>query len=365
MISSRVVLFLLFIIPSYLISQSFLDRLNVPIYISSSMSTGYDSNIFRLSNFEREFEYQNQILIINANTLDDGYLNPKISINYSPYLINEIKTQFNFSFSKTHYFGTEDKSYNIIFSELAIKLGSYRWLKFAHRYLPKYYLRNYIDHDLSEGEYSACFFSSESFGVSFSNPIVKKIWSRGKYTRTNLYYNIDFTEYDTEIDQVELRLNSSYFKMNSSFWLSYAKGNNISYSSGYISSMYDRSYKEYVFGFSSNKRIKSLSFLDRIGMSSVIKSRAYNEESVSDPIHSGRKHLEYNLSLWFEQKLNSSLSHQFRMKYRDRDVFSNFNVNYFGGTDTAHEVDITDLKSFEKFEFIYKIVFNTHLDFLF
>ena len=349
MISSRAVLFLLLLVPSYLISQSFLDRFNVPIYISSSVSTGYDSNIFRLSHFEREFEYENQISIINANSLDDGYLNPKISINYSPYLINQVKTQFNFSFSKTHYFDTEEKSYNIIFSELAIKLGSYRWLKLAHRYLPKYYLRNYIDHDLYEQNYYECFFSSESFSLSFSNPIVKKIWSRVKYTRTNLYYNINFTEYDTEIDQVELRLNSSYFKMNSSIWISYVNGNNISYNSGYT----------------SNKKIKSLIFLDRIGTSSTIKSRAYSEESASDPIHSGREHLEYNLSLWLEQKLNNALSHQFKIKYRDRDVFSSFNVNYFGGTDTAEEVTIADLKSFEKFEFIYKIVFNTHLDFLF
>ena len=49
MINSRFALFLLLIIPSYLISQSILDRFNVPIYITSSLSTGYDSNIFRLS----------------------------------------------------------------------------------------------------------------------------------------------------------------------------------------------------------------------------------------------------------------------------------------------------------------------------
>ena len=41
MINSRVALFLLLGIPSYLISQTFLDRFRVPIYISSSLSTGY------------------------------------------------------------------------------------------------------------------------------------------------------------------------------------------------------------------------------------------------------------------------------------------------------------------------------------
>lgn len=365
MINSRFALFLLLIIPSSLISQSILDRFNVPIYITSSLSTGYDSNIFRLSDFERNFEYHGGIPVIDANTFDDGYVVPKININYSPYIIHGIKTRFNFSLSRTHYLDTDDKSYNIISSELAIKLGSYRWLKFSHRYLPEYYLRNYIDHDSAEADYSTCVFSSESFGASFSNPIIKKLWSRIKYTRINLYYNIDFTEYDTEINQIELRLNSSYFKMNNSLWLSYADGNNISYGSGYESSMYDRSYQEYVLGYSSNKKIKSLPFLDRIGISSIIKNRVYNEESTLDPLHAGREHIEYNLSVWCEQKLNSSSSHQFKIKYRERNVFSNFNINYIGGTDIAHEVNISDLKSFEKFEFIYKIVFNTHLDFLF
>tara|TARA_Y100000588_G_C14222598_1_gene911705 strand:+ start:506 stop:1603 length:1098 start_codon:yes stop_codon:yes gene_type:complete len=365
MINSRVIFFLLFIFPSYLISQTFLDRLNVPIYITSSLSAGYDTNIFRLSDFERNFEFQNSIPIINSNTFDDGYITPKISINYSPHLISKIKTQLNFSLLRNHYFDTNDKSYNIIFTELGFKLASYRWLKFSHRYLPKYYLRNYIDHDSNNSNYSECIFSSESFGVSFSNPIIKKVWARAKYIRTNLYYNIDFTEYDTVIDQFSFRVNSSYFKMNNSLWLSYAIGENISYGSGYESSLYDRSYKEYTFGYSANKKIKLLSFIDRLGISSVIKNRIYSEESLDDPIHAGREHIEYNWSLWIEKKLSGNLSHQFKLKYRDRDVFSDFSANYFGGTDIAHMTTISDLKSFEKFEFIYKIVFNTHLDFLF
>jgi len=361
MINSRLVLFLLFVFPSYLVSQTFLDRFNVPIYTSSSLSIGYDNNIFRLSDFERDFQYSESISAINAQTFDDGYIAPKLSIHYSPYLINNIKTQFKFSLSRTHYLNTENKSYNIIFSELGIKLGSYRWLKFSHRYLPEYYLRNYIDHDLSEEDYKVCIFSSESFGFSFSSPIIKKIWSRIKYTRTNLYYNIHFTEYDTQINQFELRFNSSYFKMSNSAWFSYGDGNNISYDSDYKSSMYDRSYKEYIFGFSANKRIKS----NRIGLSSVFKNRVYNEESREDPIHAGREHLESNLSLWIEKKINKSLLHQLKIKYRTREVFSNFSVNYFGGTDTDYQVNIIDLKSFEKFEFIYKIVFNTNIDFMF
>ena len=365
MTSSSWVYILLFTLPSYIFSQTLLDRLNVPIYLSTTLSTGYDTNIFRLSEFEKQFEFYNYIPIIDGDQFHSSYIAPKISISYSPALISGVKTQLTSSLSRTHYIDIEEKSYNVFFSQLAIKLGAYRWLKFSHRFLPEYYLRNYLDEDVAVNDYFNCSFSSESFSVSFSNPLIKKVWSRLKYTRTNLYYNIDFTEYDTVVKQFELRLYSNYFKINNSVWFSYGDGENISYATGYESSTYDRSYVEYIYGLSSNKKINFLLFVDRIGSSFIIKNRQYKEESVDDPIHSGREDLEYHFSFWMEQKLTKSMSHQFKVKFREKDVFSDYFINYLGGTGVTQSVATTNLKSFEKFEFIYKIVLDTHLDFLF
>ena len=64
MTNSRVIVFLLFAMTSSLMSQAFLDRLNVPIYTTYSLSTGYDSNMFRLSDFDKEFQFQILFLLL-------------------------------------------------------------------------------------------------------------------------------------------------------------------------------------------------------------------------------------------------------------------------------------------------------------
>ena len=204
MISSKFNFFFLLLLHASLFPYNFLDRLNVPIFISSSFSSGYDTNIFRLSEFERDFEYNKKIPTINSDYFDDFYVSPKVSIKYSPYILKKDflgidKTQFNFSLSRTQYISTEEKSYNIIFSEFGVKFGPYNWIKIHHRMLPDYYLRNYIDQDSNSSKYSPSIFSSESFGASYSNRLGRSVWFRCKYTKTNLYYNVDFTEFDTEI----------------------------------------------------------------------------------------------------------------------------------------------------------------------
>ena len=194
---------------------------------------------------------------------------------------------------------------------------------------------------------------------------MKQMWLRFKIARTNLYYNINFTEYDTEIDQFQIKIFANIFNLNSSFWASYANGDNISYLSDYISTLYDRSYKEYVTGFSLKKSIKNLYFLDKIGINSVIKNRVYTQESTDDPLHVGREHFDYTTSVWVEKRTSKNINHQIKLKNRVRSVNSDFYVNYFGGNEQVEEVRVSNLKGFEKFEIIYKITFDTHLDFLY
>ena len=97
----------------------------------------------------------------------------------------------------------------------------------------------------------------------------------------------------------------------------------------------------------------------------VIKNRVYDQELIDDPIHVGRQHFDYNISIWIEKNTKRDITHQLKIKYRVRNVNSNFFVNYFGGNDTFQEVSVSDLKGFNKFEFIYKITFDTNLDFLY
>ena len=146
---------------SFLFGDNILNKLRAPIYTTYSLSMGYDSNIFRLSESEMNDSFDSTNPVVDSKTYDSAFLSPKLIINYKPYLIEKIKTEFNFSLSSNQYTSSEDKSYNIIFSEFGVRFSPYNWLRVSHRLLPRYYLRNYIDHDMSTFENSQCFFSSE------------------------------------------------------------------------------------------------------------------------------------------------------------------------------------------------------------
>ena len=131
-----------------LMADKFIDRFRVPIKLYYSSSFGYDTNVFRLSDLERNQAYEDStnIPIINSKTFDGAYLSPKITIRYAPHIINQFKTEFKFSFDRNIYMNLYQlipgKSYSIINSELGIKLASYKWIRLSHRYIPNYYLKN-------------------------------------------------------------------------------------------------------------------------------------------------------------------------------------------------------------------------------
>ena len=306
-------------------------------------------------------EIDNTPIIINSSTFDSGYIAPKLQINYNPFLIPNIKTEFNFSFSRNHYFSSDEKSYNIFYAQLRFKLAPYQSLKISYRLIPRYYLRNFIDHDYSIFENQVCTFSIESFDISYSHPISKKSWIKFKASQTNYFYNSNFTEFDTEFFQLETRYYFRLSNFSNSIWYSFSDGNNISYNSGYHTTSIDRSYGEHNLGLSLKKKTRKTDLIDNFGFSFMFENRYYkskeeedllNFDSWEDELHNGRKHNEFNFSLWIDKKINNKLNNQIKIKYRDRSIESDY---YW----------ISDYKEFNKYEIIYKISFSSDLDLLY
>jgi hypothetical protein len=357
MIRDRKILLILFLL-STLNAQNFINRLKVPIYYTSSFSVGYDSNIFRLSDLNLQVD--NTSTIINSSTFDSGYIVPKLQVNYSPFLTSNIKTEFNFSFSRNHYFSSNEKSYNIFYTQLGFKLAPYQSIKISHRIIPKYYLRNYIDHDYSIFENQTCTFSIESFELSYSHPMKKKNWVKFRLSQINYLYNSNFTEFDTRIVQFKTKYYFRLLKLSNSIWYSFSDGDNISHDSGYFSTSINRSYEEHNVGLSLKTRAQKIDFIDNFGFSFMFENRNYkskNEDALTfdsweDALHNGRKHNEFNFSLWADKKINNKLNNQIMIKYRDRNIESNY---YW----------VSDYKEFNKYEIIYKISFSSDLDLLY
>ena len=340
----------LFFLLSPLLSENYLDRFRTPIYTTYSLSIGYDNNIFRLSESDISDLFDTSNPIVNSRTFDSAFLSPKLILNYKPQLTNKLKTELKFSVSSNQYYSSDDKSYNIYFSEIGIRFSPYNWLRLSHRLLPRYYLRNYIDHDTSILENSQCFFSSEGALLSYSHRIKGKSWLKIRYSATNLYYNANFTEFDTQISQIDLRLYTSILNFLNSFYGGISKGENVTFDSGYLTTTTDRSYIERQYGFSAKKNIKS-KVINQFGFSSIIKNRIYETESVVDALHNGREHIEYNMMFWIKKEINTiDLSAKF--KYRSRDVTSDYEW-------------VRELKEFNKFEVIISVSYERALNILF
>ena len=357
MMRDRKILLIIFLL-SVLNAQTLINKLKVPIYYTSSFSVGYDSNIFRLSNLNLQVD--NTSTIINSSTFDSGYIVPKFQVNYNPFLMSKVKTEFNFSFSRNHYFSSDEKSYNIFYTQIGFKLAPYQSLKISHRLIPKFYLRNFIDHDLSIFENQVCTFSIENFDLSYSHPISKKSWAKFKVSKTNYSYNANFTEFDTQIFRLETRYYLRVLNFSNSIWYSFSDGNNISYESNYHSTSIDRSYGEHNVGLSLKQRVRSIDLIDNFGLSFMIENRYYKSKdedilifgSWEDELHNGREHNEFNFSLWIDKKINNKLNNQIKIKYRDRNIESDY---YW----------ISDYKEFNKYEIIYKISFSSDLNLLY
>ena len=72
--------------------------------------------------------------------------------------------------------------------------------------------------------------------------------------------------------------------------------------------------------------------IDNFGLSFMVENRYYKSkdediltfDSWEDELHNGRKHNEFNLSLWIDKKINNKLINQIKIKYRDRSIESDY-----------------------------------------
>ena len=141
----------LLLIGSLLFSQNMINRLRVPIQIRTAIGFGYDNNFLRLS--EKEIREDDVTEYGISSTLDSPILKPTVKLIYSPAIIDGKTTNIITSVSYSHFTQADQKSYLISNISMEMKLRSYSWLKIGFRYLPKYYLQNYIDRDIEPGKW--------------------------------------------------------------------------------------------------------------------------------------------------------------------------------------------------------------------
>ena len=121
---------------------------NLPLSYKYEMSLGYDDNFMRFSDFEIDsYDSQNSYLG-DAKTYDSAILSNSIQFKISPKL-KKYQTNTIFRLKHNYYSSSSLKSYISFLGRFEFKLAPYSWIKLSYSLLPDYYLRTYIDRDLS------------------------------------------------------------------------------------------------------------------------------------------------------------------------------------------------------------------------
>ncbi|MBC8310699.1 MAG: hypothetical protein H8E72_00175 [Candidatus Marinimicrobia bacterium] len=335
-------------------SISFMNRLIVPIYYSTSITYGYDSNNLKFSDKEK-LDSTAQPWLLGDNELQSSIIKGGAILTYLPYFFEDHETQLKVKLNYSNFVDANDKNYYSYSFKLAQHLGAYSWLRFSYSLLPELYLREYVDRDNPiqlPFIYPSAFFSIENLQIQYSAPIPSdKSYLTLSYGVRKQYYNEEFTEFDLEIKDYKVGIyirDNPHSKISTSLTISIAE--NIAFQDGYISTISkDRGYRQDKFWLSVSMDEQYCQFFSERGMSISIEKRYFLSSLISDPLHMGREHDDNKLSLWVKKKISKKIDAKIAGSYRSRITRST-------------QEFVKGLKSFHKFDFFITFTYNSNFN---
>jgi len=331
--------------------------MKVPVIIKGKIGFGYDNNILRLSDKEIIEDDVNQYGI--TSTIDSPILKPSLKLIYSPAIIDGKTTNIISSVSYSHFTQVEQKSYLITNLSFEMKLSSYSWLKAGIRDIPKYYLRNYHDRDLSNIDYYECTFSSQKYYGSYSYPIkwMRSTWLRIYADFTKEYYNVYFTEFDLHKTMFQFDLNhKSKKKYKIKISLSHGNADNINYGSNLTSTSFDRSYIFDKVRGETIFNIRKLKAINDVGILVQLEQRYYDLLSEKYSFDNWKYYLDGRVKMWVDWDIFDGLGFKTYYQFRWRDA----STQIYGDFDW-----VEDIKSYSKHEFWLEFSYKFIIDILY
>ena len=323
--------------------QSLTNRFRVPLNFNSRLSIGYDDNYLKLS--ESEIYKGDLKQIADAQGISSSIIKPSLKIIYSPILIDGYITRLTSSLSYSYFMKSKKKSYLVSNFAIEIKLGSYSWLKMGTRNIPKYYLRNYYDRDLSTIEYYECSFSSAGYFSSYSFPLKssKRLWAKLYTSFTQEYYNPNFTEFDLNKWMLQIELNKRW-KNKNQFKVAFGHGiaKNLSYGSLFSTSFLDRSYIFDKLRADINLHFRKNKVIRQAILTAQFDQRYYELESQKYSFDNWKYYLDGKVKFKIDWKFGDSFDvsswYQYRFRNADAKTYGDFEWIEGAKSYSKHEV---------------------------
>ena len=316
---------LIIILTSFLWGQNWMNYLNSPIKWTVGLTNGYDNNVLRLSGIEKSDAALDESIMGGVDTFDSHYARFSLSGLKKIQLVDR-KKQFQF-YAKgnvSNYSQNENRRYWSGNLKATYRWGSYRKMEYSLRHLDSYYIRHYIDRDISSDQTASCSFTDREQRILTSYPLQRRLWATGFVSYTQRYFDNPFTEFDLDIVTAALRVSKKINELGTiAIEGKYGLADNITFGNTAKASELDRSYQhfEWYIPFSYNQEIGGL---DEVGISLRRDVRQYKAEELNDPLHSGRSHEEIKIDIWGEKELGDNLKINGTVRYRKRTTNSQF-----------------------------------------
>jgi hypothetical protein len=222
------------------------------------------------------------------------------------------------------YSHSADKKYTSGKLEMKYRWGPYRSIKYSIRDLSDFYLRDYVNKDVSNTLSIACLFSDRDQQIALSYPIARRTWVTLSGGYLQRYYNGKFSEFDLDIVYQKGRLSwKTPWNLTMSVEGESGKAENITFGETARSSDLDRSY-HYTQFYIPVKSSNAVWMFDELGCAFRQEIRQYVAESLDDPLHSGRAHTDRKLDVWVKKNISESFSVKIMARNRERTTHSDF-----------------------------------------
>ena len=322
---------------------------NTPIEYTIGISGGYDNNVMRFSQNEFNDAAMNIDLLGGASTFDSFVYRMGISGKKSIWESRHKELQLSGSANWADYYHSPERKYLSGGFYATYRWGSYKNIKYSIRHLDSFYLRHYVNRDISTKSLEACAFTDRNQSISITNKLSRRVWANFGGGYLQRYYDKPFYEFDLNILYLKIKLNKRIRKIGI-VSIQVDRGRAISQSHFLPNrpSSFNRSY-ETIEWYIPIKIQKKIYGLNEVGFSIRQESRSYDAEDPNDPLHAGRNHLDTKYDVWIEKNLTETLNVTVSGRYRTR------------RTESAYDW-VTDLKSFKQLQFWCKIEWDLIYD---
>ncbi len=326
----------------YFFSIFSIMKSGTPLEYKISITSGYDNNVMRFSENEFKRAASDTVILGEAKTFDSYITKAKITAEKVFVISNSKLIKINGVYTLSDFRAIPEKKYWSGGIDAVYRWGSYKNIRYTLRHLDNFYLRHYVDRDISATSLAPCLFTDRDQTINLSHRLSKNSWFNISSGYLQRYYARPFTEFDLDIIYFKGKINYR-LKNFGSFSIQVNRGyaDNISFTPNLRPSSFDRSYHttEWFLPLKINKK---LNFIKEIGVSARLEIREYEAEDSEDPLHSGRSHLDSKYDLWIKKRINEDFNFTLSSRFRTRVTDSEY-------------AWVDDLKSFKQLQFWFTI----------